>query len=117
MAKTAKTAKLTRATIYNWLKNDEFIARLNALKNEQLENTRTQIQYSSSIAVNTLINVMQNSKNDIARINAAKEVLNMSGFTKDSLSMYGWGVGSDTAEKVKADKISMMEMQKLFSIL
>lgn len=117
MTKAAKTAKLTRATIYNWLKNDEFIARLNALKTEQLENTRTQIQYSASIAVNTLVNVMQNSKNDTARIAAAKEILNMSGFTKDSLSMYGWGIGSDTTEKLKADKISAMEMQKLFSIL
>ena len=117
VTKAAKATNITRATIYNWLKNDEFVARLNTLKNEQLESTRTQIQYSASVAVDTLINVMQNSKNDNARINAAKEILNMSGFTKESLSMYGWGVGSDTPEKVKADKASALETEKLLSAL
>jgi len=101
---TAKTTKLTRATIYNWLKNDEFVARLNTLKNEQLESTRTQIQYSATIAVDTLVDVMQKSTSDSARIAAAKEVLSMSGFCKDSLEMYGWGVGGETVEKVKAEK-------------
>jgi transposase-like protein len=105
-----------RATIHRWMREDyNFIAYLNALKKEQLESTRAQIQSASSIAINTLVDVMQSSKSDIARINAAKEVLSMSGFSKDSTTMYGWGVGEDTPEKVKAQKQSDKLMESLLT--
>ena len=72
------------------------------------------IQSASSIAVETLMNVMQKSKNDNARISAASKVLEMSGLTKESIEMYGWGIGGETTEKVEAEKISNSMMSDLF---
>ena len=111
---TADKIGSARATIHRWQKDDiHFIAYLNSLKSENLEAARTMIQSSSCLAVNTLIEVMQKSKNDQARITAAKELLAMSGMTKESSVMYGWGVGPETPEKVKAEKKSDAMMADL----
>jgi hypothetical protein len=111
---TADKIGIARATIHRWHKDDiHFIAYLNSLKSETLEATRSQIQASSNLAINTLSDIMKNSKNDIARILAAKEVLAMAGFTKDSMVMYSWGIGGTTPEKVKADKKSDKIMESL----
>ena len=112
--KTGKNIKTTaeeigsaRASVHRWLKEDNnFIAFLNQLKNENIESTLVQIQLASSIAVNTLVDVMQNSNNDIAKINAADKILSMSGMTINSMRLYGWGIGADTPEKVEAQKQS-----------
>lgn len=102
---TAKEIGSVRQTVHRWLKDDvEFIAYLNSLKIEQLESTRAQIQAASCSAIKTLIDVMNHSKSDQARINAACKVLEMTGFTKDSMEMYGWGVGEDTPVQVKVKK-------------
>lgn len=110
---TADQINSTRQTVHNWLKNDiNFIAYLNSLKLENLENARSRLQSVSVQAVTTLVDVMEKSTNDNARINAACKVLEMSGLTKDSLNMYAWGIGGETPEKVKAEKI--MESLTLF---
>lgn len=105
ITETAEKVGLARATIHRWLKdNDMFLAHLNSLKSEQLESARTQIQASCGLAINTLVDVMEKSTNENARINAACKVLEMSGLTKDTLNMYAWGIGGTTIEKVRADK-------------
>ena len=115
---TAKELNISRMTISRWLKSDnDFAAYLNTLKTEQLEAARTQIQHIASLAVETLANVMTKSKNDTARIAAAKEVLSMSGLTKETCTMYAWGVGAKTPEKVAAEKSSALETEKLLSAL
>jgi tryptophan synthase alpha subunit len=114
VSQTAEIIGTVRQTVHAWKKYDDgFIAYLNILKNEQLESTRTQIQAASNIAVNTLVDVMQKSKNDNAKIAAAKEILSMSGFTKESMQMFAWGVGGETVEKVRADKKSEKIMESL----
>lgn len=115
---TAKKVGVSRMTISRWLKDDNnFIAYLNALKMEQLEVARTQIQHIATLAVDTLTDVMTKSTNDVARIAASKEVLAMSGLTKDSLELYACGIGPATPKKVAADKASKLETEKLISAL
>lgn len=101
----AELASVTRVTVHAWLRDDSvFLAYLNKLKEETLESARTQLQSASTIAVETLVDVMKKSTNDIAKINAAKEVLSMTGFTKDAGSQYGLGIGGTTQQEVEADK-------------
>ena len=100
---TAKELGLSRVTISRWLNSDnDFIAYFNALKMEQLEVARVQIQHIATLAVDTLTDVMTKSKNDVARIAASKEVLAMSGLTKDSLDLYALGIGAETEKLLSA---------------
>jgi transposase-like protein len=114
---TADKIGVTRVTIHRWLNdNNEFVAYLNSLKNEQLEAARTAIQSSASLAVLTLTEIIKTSSNDTVRLAACKEILAMSGLTKDSLSLYAWGVGPETAAEVRAKKKSDAMWQSLTTV-
>ena len=82
ITETAEQIGSVRQTVHRWQKDANFIAYLNSLKSENLESARTMIQSVSSTAVNTLLDIMAKSKNDNARIAAAKEILAMAGFSK-----------------------------------
>ena len=114
---TADKIGVTRVTIHRWLNdNNEFVAYLNSLKNEQLEAARTAIQSSASLAVLTLTEIIKTSSNDAVRLAACKEILAMSGLTKDSLSLYAWGVGPETSAGVRAKKKSDAMWQSLTTV-
>ena len=114
---TADKIGVTRVTIHRWLNdNNEFVAYLNSLKNEQLEAARTAIQSSASLAVLTLTEIIKTSSNDTVRLAACKEILAMSGLTKDSLSLYAWGVGPETSAEVRAKKKSDAMWQSLTTV-
>lgn len=95
---TAAQIELTRGTVHDWLKEDLFIAHVNNLKNEVIEAGRAQIQTSVSLAIETICNVMKDSVNDTARLAAAKEILFMSGLSRELK------IGATTAEGIKKER-------------
>lgn len=104
VSEAADKAGLARSTINRWLRDDaNFVAYLNTLKETQLEATRTALQAASGEAVKTLLHVMKNSKSDAAKVSAAKEVLAMTGFTKETVELYSWGVGPTDPDQVRVD--------------
>lgn len=114
----AIVAGISRVTLHIWLRDDlVFQAYLNKLKEEQIEAVVSQLQSAASTAVQTLVKVMQSSKNDVAKINAATKVLEMTGFTKETSTQYGWMVGGTTVKKIEEEKSSKMMNDALMASL
>ena len=100
----ANEIKVARSTIYDWLKNNEtFIAALNQLRKDNLDAVQVQIQAAATTAIQTLIDLMQGEHSGVVKIQAAKEILSMCGFAKDSKELYGKGIGLTTAQEVAQD--------------
>ncbi|MGZ4959544.1 MAG: helix-turn-helix domain-containing protein [Methylomonas sp.] len=80
VTKAAELSDCSRQSVYRWLKDDdEFVAYLNGLKNEQIESVRSSLQAAAGMAVRTIISLMKNSTNEAVKLSAAKELLNSSG--------------------------------------
>ena len=102
---TAEYCKISRITIHNWLKNDEFFVKyINELKLENIEILKNKMQHAAYFAISTMTELMSDSMSDVVKLNAAKEILAMVGFTKDSPSMFNIGINS---EKLKLDKLDV----------
>jgi len=71
---------------------------LNSLKREIIDAARAAIQNASTLAIETIADLMQNSENDICRLNAAKEILTMAGITKAQF------IGSDSVEVLRKER-------------
>ena len=104
ITETAEKAAISRQTIHEWLKDNTFQAYINALKKENLLSVRAAIQSAASIAVKTIENIMNSSASDAVRFAAAKEILSMAGFTKETQSMLNKDIGADTPEGVATAK-------------
>ena len=74
---------------------------LNSLKREIIDAARTAIQNASTLAITTIADLMQNSDNDMCRLNAAKEILAMAGITR------ALDIGSDSPEALKKEREEM----------
>lgn len=110
ITEAAKQAEAGRQTIHLWLKDDDvFIAHLNGLKSEVIEAGRAQIQTSVSLAIETICSVMKDSVNDTARLAAAKEILFMSGLSRELK------IGATTAEGIKKEREEAESFDNLWS--
>lgn len=96
----AKYAGVSRKTLHTWLKQPEFFTTYNALRQESLDAVITGIQNTSSAALETLKDLLK-SKNQTIRFNSAIKILEMSGFTKDNLEMFAWGIGAQNIEELE----------------
>lgn len=97
---TAEQMEITRATVHQWLKNDDvFIAYLNSLRRDLIDSARAALQTSVVLAIETINSIMTSSDNDIVRLNAAKEVLNRAGINNAQV------IGSDDAERLKKERL------------
>lgn len=85
----AEEINVARSVIHAWLKDKAFAEHLNNIKREGLESARTAIQQNAIFAVQSLARIARYGKNEMARIAACKQLLEMSGFTKDTQEMWG----------------------------
>lgn len=89
----AKEISVTPQTVSGWKKDPVFMSTLNQHKMELLENARCQLQQSPSKAVQTLIDLMENSESEETRRKAALDILRLTGFEPGKHECYAWGVG------------------------
>ena len=98
---TAEQVGVSRCTLHEWLKDDTFNAHLNSQKREIIDAARAAIQNASTLAITTIADLMQNSDNDMCRLNAAKEILAMAGITR------ALDIGSDSVETLRKEREQM----------
>jgi predicted transcriptional regulator len=114
----AKELGVARSVLHQWLKNKVFVEELNLIKREGLQSARTVIQHNAVFAALSLTRIARYGKSEMARITACKEILSMSGFTKDSQEMWGWGIDfqnepeSDLDADYKSDLEQLIENMK-----
>ena len=76
--KAAKQSGVSAPTIYRWLKEDDFRREYVAAKWQVVQQTIGQLQVASSLAVNTLQDVMEDPETPTAcKVSSAKIVLDM----------------------------------------
>lgn len=66
---------VSRETVRQWLKQEDFRRELRAAKNEALEIVSVGLLVAGEIAVSTLADIAQNSQSDHARAKAADSIL------------------------------------------
>ncbi|BCR05316.1 hypothetical protein DESUT3_23850 [Desulfuromonas versatilis] len=96
----AKEVSVTPQTVSGWKNDPEFMANLNSIRMEFLESARCQLQQSPTRAVQTLIDLMENSENEEIRRKAALDVLRLTGFEPGKHGCYAWGVGPTDVESM-----------------
>ena len=77
VSKAAKTAKVSRATVYRWLADDDFAAELKQKRNAMLDSAIESVKGHSVRAADTLA-AMLVSKDERLRRMAAKDLLDYS---------------------------------------
>lgn len=90
----AKKVGVTPQTISEWLKCPDFEIRVNQEKEVLLERTRDRMRLLGPKAINTLLDVMNNSKNPVARLKAVEIVLHHIGYTDPQTMLWAWGIGT-----------------------
>jgi AcrR family transcriptional regulator len=68
---------LTERTIYNWLRESEFRARVNELRNRAVENAISLLASNMSLAAQTLVALLADSTPPANRVQAARTLLEM----------------------------------------
>lgn len=71
----AREAGISRQTLQRYLQEPQFKAEIERLRRESNLQTNARMTGAAAIAVETLSEVMMDSKNDIARVQAAAHVL------------------------------------------
>ncbi len=94
----AKEVGVTPQTVSEWKQSPDFAAALNGLKMEYLEGAKCLLQQSPSKAVQTLIDLMENSESEETRRKAALDILRLSGFEPGKHESYAWGIGPTDVE-------------------
>lgn len=106
---------MARSVIHAWLKDKAFAEHLNNIKREGLESARTAIQQNAIFAVQSLARIARYGKNEMARIAACKQLLEMSGFTKDTQEMWGWGIDFQSEHESDLDADYKNDLDKLIA--
>ncbi len=70
----SRNAKVTRATIYQWLKNDDFKKELKRQRDELVSDSLDRLKCAINRASDGLIGLMSSKREDIRRL-ACKDVL------------------------------------------
>lgn len=71
----AQEAGISRQTLQRYLQEPQFRAELERLQRENNLQTNARMTGAAAVAVHTLNEIMMSSKNDIARVQAASQVL------------------------------------------
>ena len=77
----AEKVDRTQQTLCQWKKQPEFIARLNQIKAQGFAEVQNRFSKSTATAVETIDDIMVNSKSDKARLDAAKFIIERVGLT------------------------------------
>jgi transcriptional regulator with XRE-family HTH domain len=79
----AKKIKVRQETISRWKQDYDFIEKVDEFSKEILKGSFQKIQGLSTLAIQTLENIMQNSSNDRDRMTAASKVLDLVNFKEN----------------------------------
>lgn len=78
IGKAAEKVGIAEVTLWRWMQREDFNERYRQAKREAFTQTIGRLQQASTMAVDTLCDVMGNKKaSPLARVNAAKTVLEM----------------------------------------
>lgn len=108
-----KKVNVTPQTVSGWKKSPEFMASLNQLKMDYLESARCQLQQSPSKAVQTLVDLMENSSNEETRRKAALDVLRLNGFEPGKRESFAWGVGATDVDAMAHEIDGTMDIESM----
>lgn len=75
ITKAAKAAGVERRTVYRWLKEDDFSQALAAAEAEALRLAAAKMAGAVERAIDTLLDIMENSQSDKQRAGAAGKIL------------------------------------------
>ena len=109
----AKEVSVTPQTVSEWKRSPVFMATLNSLKMEALESARGQLEHSPSKAIQTLIELMDNSENEETRRKAALDILRLNGFEPGKHECYAWSVGPTDVEAMTHKLNGTMDLGSL----
>ncbi len=70
-----RKAGIARTTAFRYKKDPVFMDEFRKLKKEMIETTTAKLQLASNTAVQSLFEVSQSSKSDLARVQASKTIL------------------------------------------
>lgn len=70
-----RKAGIARTTAFRYKKDPIFMDEFRKLKKEMIETTTAKLQLASNTAVESLFEVSQSSKSDLARVQASKTIL------------------------------------------
>ena len=82
MEEIAKCVKVTRKTLYNWLEDPLFKEELKEREADFRRVQKARISNLASKALDTQEQIMDRSKNDVARAGVASDVLDRAGYIK-----------------------------------
>lgn len=76
----AELVKVSKQAAYKWLENEEFANELKKIDDEILSENKKILSRKAKKAIYALEDVIDHSKNDLARVSAAKEILDRTGY-------------------------------------
>ncbi|MCP4721541.1 MAG: hypothetical protein GY860_18955 [Desulfobacteraceae bacterium] len=106
----AKEVGVKPPTISEWMQNPEFVALINRIKKELMEETRDMLRGNISVAVKSIRSLIIDAKNEKVRLEAAKFVIECSGIIAPDIGL--WDIGPQTADEVLKE-IKNHEFDKL----
>lgn len=109
----AKEVSVTPQTVSEWKNSPAFMATLNILRTEILESARSQLQQSPNKAIQTLIDLMDNSENEETRRKAALDILRLNGFEPGKHECYAWGIGPTDVESMTHKINGTMDIENM----
>jgi transposase-like protein len=79
IAEAAKSVGVGEATLYNWLRDEDFQKSYRALKQDIVGHSVTRLQKASSLAVDALVEIVQDKdKPSSVRVMSARSILDFS---------------------------------------
>ena len=90
----AKSCNVTPQTLSEWRQINEFSAQLNSMKMGALESARDKLQSAAQTAAQTLVDLAESSTNPEVRRKAAMNILELTGYTRETIEMFAWGIDS-----------------------
>lgn len=109
----AEEVSVTPQTVSEWKKLPAFMASVNSLRKEALSSARCQLQQTPNKAIQTLIDLMDNSANDETRRKAALDILRLNGFEPGKDENYARGIGPTNVEDMTHKMNGTMNIHKM----
>lgn len=73
--KVGEKMGIDQSTVWRWRQKDDFQAALQAERKRRRDARNYKLEHASEVAIDSLVDVSQNSKDDKARVQASKELL------------------------------------------
>lgn len=78
----AERVKISRKTLYNWLADEDFKAEMTEREDDYRRMIRARLACMSNKALDTQVDIMDNSDDDKARATVSSDVLDRAGYLK-----------------------------------